>query len=164
MVISSHSKSFTSLVHHKEPSVPAEPPPPLICGVQLCSATEVSPSIENSFSYSFGELSLHWRSDVLRILRATSLTHSGSWSCSPTPEYVKYSSCTHFGLEYKDERFLLWYIIPRTSCLSLPVCWFSGGQRRRVSLGAALLQNPELLILDEPTVGVDPVLRAKYVL
>ncbi|XP_032397935.1 ABC transporter G family member 23 isoform X1 [Etheostoma spectabile] len=37
----------------------------------------------------------------------------------------------------------------------------SGGQRRRVSLGAALLQNPRLLILDEPTVGVDPVLRSK---
>uniref|UniRef100_A0A669B544 Uncharacterized protein n=1 Tax=Oreochromis niloticus TaxID=8128 RepID=A0A669B544_ORENI len=37
----------------------------------------------------------------------------------------------------------------------------SGGQQRRVSLGAALLQNPELLILDEPTVGVDPVLRSK---
>ena len=40
-----------------------------------------------------------------------------------------------------------------------PVKGFSGGMKRRLNLAAAVLHGPELLLLDEPTVGVDPQSR-----
>ncbi|GAA6117472.1 ABC-type multidrug transport system, ATPase component [Apilactobacillus kunkeei DSM 12361 = ATCC 700308] len=50
-------------------------------------------------------------------------------------------------------------VVDLTDQLDKKVDNFSGGMKRRLSLAIALLGNPQLLILDEPTVGIDPVLR-----
>ncbi|MFJ5790244.1 ABC transporter ATP-binding protein [Lysinibacillus sp. NPDC093197] len=50
-------------------------------------------------------------------------------------------------------------LVRLTDELNSKVMHYSGGMKRRLSLAIALIQNPKLLILDEPTVGIDPVLK-----
>lgn len=50
-------------------------------------------------------------------------------------------------------------IVDLTAALNQQVKGYSGGMKRRLSLAIALLGEPDLLILDEPTVGIDPALR-----
>lgn len=70
-----------------------------------------------------------------------------------------------YGMERKaldrrmSELLQLVDLTPRRDSL---VHTLSGGMRHRTSLVAALLHDPELLVLDEPTVGVDPELRASF--
>lgn len=52
-------------------------------------------------------------------------------------------------------------VVELTEHLNKRVGSFSGGMKRRLSLAIALLGKPRLLILDEPTVGIDPSLRRK---
>lgn len=63
------------------------------------------------------------------------------------------------GLKRKNQINEVMEIVGLTDDLKKQVKKYSGGMKRRLSLAAALIHKPRVLILDEPTVGIDPVLR-----
>jgi ABC-2 type transport system ATP-binding protein len=52
-------------------------------------------------------------------------------------------------------------LIDLTDALDRPISTYSGGMKRRLDLAAALVHNPQILFLDEPTTGLDPVSRTR---
>jgi ABC-2 type transport system ATP-binding protein len=63
--------------------------------------------------------------------------------------------------EIDDRLVELGRLIDIGDALARPISTFSGGMKRRLDLAAALVHNPEVLFLDEPTTGLDPVSRAR---
>jgi len=63
------------------------------------------------------------------------------------------------GIDLKNRISEVLELVNLKDDLSKPVFAYSGGMKRRLSLAIALLHSPQILILDEPTVGIDPLLR-----
>jgi len=70
--------------------------------------------------------------------------------------------CALYGLGGADKKRRMQEVMELVNLgahMKQQVARYSGGMKRRLSLAVALLHQPPVLILDEPTVGIDPVLR-----
>ncbi len=79
-------------------------------------------------------------------------------------EFLQYLAATK-GLDGKTARRRideLLELVNLTEAKSRPLGGYSGGMRQRIGIAQALLNDPQLLIVDEPTVGLDPAERVRF--
>lgn len=73
--------------------------------------------------------------------------------------FARLRGVTEADIDDETERVIKW--VDLTDSIDDLTCNYSGGNKRRLSLGIAIIAFPELLFLDEPTAGVDPSARRK---
>lgn len=112
----------------------------------------------------WNEVDIARQPDILRRVLGYLPQDFGMYPSLSFVEFLTYLSAVK-GLDTKQARRRideLVQLVNLTEAAHRPIGGFSGGMRQRVGIAQALLNDPQVLIVDEPTVGLDPEERVRF--